>query len=125
MPTTVYGYGYVLTGCVEGVQLESSRVTGSFFALLGVQPALGRVFDETDDQVNAPLVAVISDRLWRDRFSADPEVIGQTVTLTQHGFTVVGVMPAKFEFPKGADLWVPLRATMSAGSIGDRGGVFL
>jgi putative ABC transport system permease protein len=125
MPTTVYGYGYVLTGGGEAVQLESSRVTGSFFALLGVQPALGRLFDETDDHVNAPRVAVISDRLWRDRFSADPEIIGQTITLTQQGFTVVGVMPAKFEFPKGADLWVPLRATMSARSIENRGAVFL
>ena len=125
MPTTVYGYGYVLTGGGEAVQLESSRVTGSFFALLGVQPALGRVFDETDDQLNAPRVAVISDRLWRDRFSADPEIIGQTITLTQNGFTVVGVMPAKFEFPRGADLWVPLRATMSARSIENRGAIFL
>ncbi len=125
MPTTVYGYGYVLTGGGEAVQLESSRVTGSFFPLLGVQPALGRVFDETDDQVNAPRVAVISDRLWRDRFNADPEMIGQTITLTQHGFTVVGVMPAKFEFPKGADLWVPLRATMNARGIENRGAVFL
>lgn len=125
MPTTVYGYGYVLTGGGEAVQLESSRVTGSFFALLGVQPALGRVFDETDDRVNAPRVAVISDHLWRDRFSADPEIIGQTITLTQLGFTVVGVMPAKFEFPRGADLWVPLRATMNARNIENRGAIFL
>jgi len=125
MPTTVYGYGYVLTGGGDAVQLESSKVTGSFFALLGVQPALGRVFDETDDQVNAPRVAVISDGLWRDRFSADPEIIGQTITLTQQAFTVIGVMPAKFEFPKGADLWVPLRATMSARTVENRGAVFL
>ncbi len=125
MPTTVYGYGYVLTGRGEAVQLESSKVTGGFFALLGVRPALGRVLEEKDDQLNAPKVAVISDRLWRERCKADPNIIGQTITLTQQGFTVIGVMPAKFQFPQGVDLWLPLRATMNARTVENRGAVFL
>ena len=125
MPTTAYGYGYVLTGRGAAVQLESSKVTGQFFSLLGVQPALGRALNENDDQVNGPKVVVISDRIWRERFNADPKIIGQTVTLTEAGYTVVGVMPAKFEFPKGVDLWLPLSATMNARTVTSRGAVFL
>ena len=125
MPTTAYGYGYVLTGRGAAVQLESSKVTGQFFSLLGVQPALGRALNENDDQVNGPKVVVISDRVWRERFNADPNIIGQTVTLTEAGYTVVGVMPAQFEFPKGVDLWLPLSATMNARTVTSRGAVFL
>jgi predicted permease len=125
MPTTVYGYGYVLTGRGEAVQLESAKVTGRFFSLLGVTPALGRVFDESHDQVNAPKVLVLSDHLWRERFAADPNVIGQTVTLSEQSFTILGVMPAQLEFPKGADFWTPLRATMNQRAVESRGAVFL
>jgi hypothetical protein len=49
---------------------------------------------------------------WRKRFSADPNLIGQSITLTEESYTVVGVMPAKFEFPKGVDLWLPIRTVM-------------
>jgi len=125
MPATVYGYGYVLTGRGEAVQLESAKVTGSFFSLLGVPPASGRVFDESDDQVNGPKVVILSDRVWRERFNADPHIIGQTITLTEQGYTVVGVMPATFEFPKGVDLWLPLKATMNARAAESRGATFL
>jgi putative ABC transport system permease protein len=125
MPTTAYGYGYVMTGEGEAVQLESSRASGSFFALLGTPPALGRVFNENDDQVNAAKVAVLSDHLWRERFNADPQIIGQTITLTGQGFTVIGVMPPAFEFPRGVDLWVPLTATMSPRAVENRGIIFL
>lgn len=125
MPTTVYGYGYVLTGNGEAVQLESSKVTDEFFTLLGVQPAMGRFFDETDDRPNSSRVAVLSDRLWRQRFGADPLIIGQTITLTQQAFTVIGVTPANFEFPKGADLWLPLRAAMNPRTLENRNAVFL
>ncbi|HYE72346.1 MAG TPA: ABC transporter permease, partial [Blastocatellia bacterium] len=125
MPTTVYGYGYVLTGRGEAVQLESSKVTGQFFSMLGVQPALGRAFNTSDDQANAAKVVIISDRLWRERFNSDRNVIGQTITLTEEGYTVIGVMPSKFEFPKGADLWVPIRATMNPQAAENHGNVFL
>src|SRR5262249_12997406 len=104
MPATVYGYGYVLTGRGDAGQRESAKVSGSFFSLLGARPAYGRVFIESDDVVNGPKVVILSDRVWRERFNADPNVIGQSVTLTEAAFTVVGVMPASFEFPKGVDL---------------------
>jgi putative ABC transport system permease protein len=125
MPATVYGYGYVLTGRGDAVQLESSKVSGSFFSLLGVQPALGRVFNEADDQVGGAKVVILSDRVWRERFDADPNIIGQSITLTEEGFTVVGVMPAKFEFPKGVDLWLPIKTTMPARATENYGATFL
>jgi putative ABC transport system permease protein len=125
MPATVYGYGYVLTGRGEPVQLESARVTGSFFSLLGVQPAYGRIFNEGDDQANGPKVVILSDRIWRARFDADPNIIGQSITLTEEGHTVVGVMPAIFEYPKGVDLWLPIRTTIPARVAENRGASYL
>ena len=125
MPTTAYGYGYVLTGWGDAAQLESSKVSGSFFSMLGARPALGRVLNEDDDRVDGPKVVVLSDRVWRERFNADPQIIGQTIALTQQGYTVVGVMPPAFEFPKGVDMWLPLTATMSARAVTSRGAIFL
>ena len=125
MPTTIYGYGYVLTGRGEPVQIESSKVTGRFFSLLGARPALGRVFDESDDQLNSPNVIVLSDRIWRERFGSDSTIVGQTITLNQQAFTVIGVMPASFAFPKGVDLWKPLMAGMNPRSAENRSITYL
>ncbi|MGE0885242.1 MAG: ABC transporter permease [Blastocatellales bacterium] len=125
MPATVYGYGYTLTGRGDAVQLESAKVTGSFFSLLGVNPVYGRVFNERDDQVNGERVVVISDRIWRERFNTDPNIIGQSITLTEANFTVIGVMPAKFEFPKGVDLWLPIKTVMPARATESYGASFL
>jgi predicted permease len=125
LPTTVYGYGYVLTGRGEAVQLESAKVTGSFFSLLGVQPAYGRIFNESDDRVNGPKVVILSDRVWRERFNSDPNIIGQSITLTEAAYTVVGVMPAIFEYPKGVDLWLPIRTTSAPRIAESRGASFL
>lgn len=125
MPTTVYGYGYVLTGRGEPLQLESAKVTGRFFGALGARAAHGRVFDEQDDRVGGPAVVVIGDRLWRERFNASPEVVGQTVTLNQTAFNVIGVMPPAFNFPAGVDLWIPLQAVANPRSLDNRGVVYL
>jgi putative ABC transport system permease protein len=125
MPTTVYGYGYTLTDRGDPVQLESAKVTGRFFSVLGARAAIGRVFDESDDQVNGAKVVVLGDQLWRERFNADPKIIGQTITLSQQSFTVVGVMPATFAFPRGVDLWMPLLAAMNQRAVESRGATFL
>ncbi|HWS87823.1 MAG TPA: ABC transporter permease [Pyrinomonadaceae bacterium] len=125
MPTTVYGHGYVLTGRGEPVQLESAKVTGRYFEVLGARAALGRVFDESDDRVGGPPVVVLSDRLWRERFGADPGVVGQAVTLNQTAFNVIGVMPPAFNFPAGVDLWVPLLASANPRGLENRYVVYL
>ncbi|MBL8168977.1 MAG: ABC transporter permease, partial [Acidobacteria bacterium] len=125
MPATVYGYGYVLTGRGEAVQLESAKVSGSFFSVLGAQAAVGRVLSEGDDVLNGPKTVVISDRLWRERFNADPALIGQSITLSEANYTVIGVMPAKFEFPKGVDLWLPFKTVVEARMTERYGATFL
>ncbi|MGH9846855.1 MAG: ABC transporter permease, partial [Blastocatellia bacterium] len=131
MPTIVLGAGYVLAGRgeavqpVQPVQVESSKVSGGFFGLLGAKAAIGRVFDESDDVLNGPKVAVLGDRLWRERFDADPNIIGQTITLTGQGFTVIGVMPAPFDFPKGAELWTPFQTVARPQLLENRGAGFL
>ncbi|MCI0391388.1 MAG: ABC transporter permease [Acidobacteria bacterium] len=125
MPTIVLGAGYVLTGRGEAVQVESSKVSGGFFGLLGVKAALGRVFDERDDVLNGPKVAVLGDQLWRERFNADPNVIGQTITLTGQGFTVIGVLPMQFDFPKGAEIWVPFQTVARPQLLENRNAGFL
>src|SRR5215475_10755932 len=125
MPTTVYGYGYTLTNHGDPVQLESAKVTGRFFSILGAQAALGRVFDEKDDQVNGAKVVALSNQLWRERFNADPKIIGRTVMLSQQSFTVIGVMAPAFAFPKGVDLWMPLLPTSNRRAVESRGARFL
>jgi putative ABC transport system permease protein len=125
MPTSVYGYGYILTGRGEPVQIESARVSADFFETLGARPQLGRDFTAEDDKPGAARVVVISHRLWRERFDSDPRVIGRSVTLNDTAFEVVGVMPSDFEFPKGADIWSTLSANMGGGALQNRQAVFL
>lgn len=125
MPTSVYGYGYVLTGRGEPVQVESSRVSADFFATLGARPALGRDFKAEDDRPGAARVVILSHRLWHERFDSDPSLIGRSIILNGTGFEVVGVMPADFEFPKGVDIWSSLSANIGGGALQNRQAVFL
>ncbi len=125
MPTIVLGAGYIVAGRGEPFQVESSKVSGEFFQVLGAQAALGRTFDESDDVLKGAKVAVLSDGLWRSHFSADPNIIGQTVTLTEEPFTIIGVLPPQFDFPKGAELWVPFQAVARPQWLTNRGASFL
>jgi putative ABC transport system permease protein len=83
-------------------------VTWNFFSVLGVPPALGRALLAEDDRRGAARVVVLGHALWRDRFGADPRVVGSSVVLDRQSFTVVGVMPEGFTHPAGAQLWTPL-----------------
>jgi putative ABC transport system permease protein len=115
----------VLTGNGEPVQIESARVSAEFFGTLGVRPELGRDFTAADDRPGAARVVILSHRLWRERFGADPQLIGRSVTLNDTGFEVIGVMPAEFEFPKGVDIWSSLSANIGGGALQNRQAVFL
>jgi predicted permease len=106
MPST--NQGWVLTGRGEPVPLLGRWVTGRFFDVLGVAPARGRTLTPADDRAAAPRVVVVSDALWRQRLGADPAIVGQTLVLDDDAFTIVGVMPPGFAYPKGAQLWTPL-----------------
>jgi putative ABC transport system permease protein len=97
-----------------GDQAENATadlVSGAFFQVLGVQPALGRLLSPDDDRAGAPPVVVLADRVFRARFGGDPQVIGRTVHVNSHPMTVVGVAPPGFhgvEVGAAVDVFVPL-----------------
>ena len=101
-----------LTGAGDPERLKGREVSANLFPLLGVDPQLGRVFDAAEDQPGAQRVALLSHRLWQRRFGGDQNIIGKVLTLNNEGYTVVGVMPARFQFPANDDeLWVPIAFT--------------
>jgi putative ABC transport system permease protein len=103
------GASLSLTGLGEPERIEGERVSASLFPLLGVAPALGRVFTEQEDRSEAQGVIVLSHSLWQRRFGGDTGIIGQSLTLNNHPYTVVGVMPAHFRFPgREQEFWVPM-----------------
>ncbi len=98
-----------LTGVDEPERLQGQNVTASVFSLLGVEATLGRVLLPEDEQPGAARVALISYALLQRRFSGDPNIIGQTLTLDGEPATVIGVLPRGFQFlSRESDLWLPL-----------------
>ena len=99
--------------CDEGEdvqrRLSCAPVEATFLPVLGVEPLIGRNVSSADDQPGAPPVALISYRLWRERFGADPRIIGSNVTLDGVRNRIIGVLPAGFETPdlSTADILVP------------------
>jgi predicted permease len=90
-------------------RIVGARVTGGFFDAFGVQPALGRGFGMAEDEPGRDQVVVLSHRLWTQQFGADPSIIGRDVMLNQRPHTVIGVMPASFDFTVNREvLWVPM-----------------
>ena len=99
----------------EAEQLPAARVSWNYFAVLGVRPALGRDFTASDDRQDGWRVVLLSDRLWRRCFGADPGIVGRTIALNDQPFRVVGVMPSSFEpldsqryFSVVAYVWAPM-----------------
>jgi putative ABC transport system permease protein len=88
--------------------LKTTFTTANLFTLLGVEPVAGRNMTQSDDELSAEKVVLISDRLWRKTFGGNPAVIGRQIHLDGTPRTVVGVMPAGFRFPSQTDLWVPM-----------------
>jgi putative ABC transport system permease protein len=88
-------------------------VSGNFFRTFGVQPWAGRLLTEADDQEGAPPVAVMSYRIWKEKYGSDPSVVGASYQINGHSFTVIGVAAPGFYGAKLAgwgmpDLWLPL-----------------
>jgi predicted permease len=101
--------GMNLTGEGEPRRLATAMVSRDFFSTLGVAAARGRTLSPEENVPGADRVAVLSDRLWRQAFGADPGIAGRTVLLDGERFTVAGVMPADFQFPsREVDLWAPI-----------------
>jgi putative ABC transport system permease protein len=93
-----------LTGSGEPEQLSAATVTAGIFKTLGMAPEIGRTFGPSEDRPGAQAVVVLSHKLWQRRFGSDPGIVGKGIALDGESYTVIGVMPPRFEFWT-ADLW--------------------
>ena len=101
-------------GAAGPERLTGAKVSADFFRVLGESPALGRAFLAEEDRAGGAPVIVLAHSLWARDFAADPEIIGRTVELDGKPYSVVGVMPANFRFPRNAEFWTPLRLSQFA-----------
>ena len=99
---------YVLTGDAGPERTGGAQVTGGLFRMLGVSPVLGREITTGDEAGAAAPVVVLGDRLWKERFAGDSNVLDRTVKVDGVVHTIVGVMPPGFAFPEYARFWVPI-----------------
>ena len=121
-----------LSGEGEPARLNGFGITSGYFRVLGLQPQLGREFDFQAEIPGNGLQVIVSDRMWRTRFGADPHIIGKKITLNMQPFTVIGVMPAGTEHPgneyhavaygESVDVWWPFSF---AGDPNNRGSHFM
>jgi len=102
-----------LTGVDEPLKIGGFNVTANFFRALGMEPALGREFAESEMTPGQDNVVILSYEFWRDRFSSDPNILGQKINLDGVATTIVGVMPENFQYiPMGpAQVFTPLALT--------------
>jgi predicted permease len=104
-----------LAGDGEPERLECARVSHELIPLLGSPPLVGRLFAPEDDRDGAPGTAILGYGLWRERFGADPSVVGRTILLDNEPHRVIGVMPRGFLFPRRETrIWLPLRLPAQA-----------
>jgi predicted permease len=111
------GASFTLTSVDNPEYIKAGSVTADFFNVLAVQPVLGRTFlPAEEEQSGRNHVVVLSDRLWKRRFGAEPKIVGQKIYLDTNPYTVVGVMPSGFDFSipgryGSRDIWVPATLT--------------
>ncbi len=108
---------FIMTGRGEPARLQGAVVTADLFPLLGVAPIMGRTFLPDEDKPSANgRVVILSQQLFQQRFNSDPSLLNQPITLDGISFTVVGVMPASFEFPiqnEPVELWTTIAGDAS------------
>jgi putative ABC transport system permease protein len=96
----------------EALRLEAVRVSPNFLAVAGVQPAIGRAFLPSEDQPGHEREVILSDGMWRGHFGGDLNLVGRTIRLDGRNYTVVGIMPPGFYFPRPSrQIWIPLALT--------------
>lgn len=101
-----------LAGGGEAEYVGGLNVSTDFFRVLGVNPIMGRTFTAEDDTPEAAPVVILSERLWRGHFGANPDLVGKSILLNGKSVAVVGVMPPQLDFFENADLFEPLRASL-------------
>jgi len=110
-----------LTGDGEPKQIFAYSITANMFPLLGIKPALGRTFSPEEERWGAGKVVVLSHKLWQTRYGGEEDIIGKEILLDDEKHTVIGVMPAEFQFMDSyIGLWVPMAYSQEMWA--DRGG---
>ena len=113
-------FNLAIDGAPERV--HGIRATPTLFTTLGVAPAFGRAFTDDEAQTGADRVAVLGDAMWRNRFNADPRIVGRDLRLNGENYRVIGVMPPGFMFPtRETELYVPFAFTPAQKSDNERG----
>src|SRR5215216_2168742 len=102
------GLTKIVTGTDEAESLNGLAASANLFPLLGVNAQIGRTFTPEEDKEKSEPVAVISHDLWHRRFKGDVNILSTPINLDGRVYTVVGVMPPGFNFPKEIDFWIPL-----------------
>ena len=93
---------------LEPVRVSAIETSANLFQLLGVSTALGPGFPSNGPFYSQDRIAVISDRLWRQRYNSDPAIVGKVLTISPDQYTIAGVMPPRFHYPDDVDLWLRL-----------------
>jgi predicted permease len=107
------GNSFILYGNGEPERLTGEVIAGEYFAALGVEPLMGRALTSADDAADAPLAAVIGERLWERSFGRQADAIGKSIQLNNQVFTIVGVAPARFTGRSDAsEVWVSMIASV-------------
>ena len=88
-------------------QVPGAYVSPNLFRMLGVSPVLGRDFTPAEDTPGTPIVVLISNTLWRQRYGADPAIVGKDIRIIDQTGTIIGVMPEGMHFPFNANIWLP------------------
>ena len=104
-------------GQTEAVSVNSAQA--NFFQVLGVRPQIGRAFDPGEDQAGKNHVAIVSNAFWRRQFGGRSDVLGKTIELNNEAYTIIGVLPAWFNFQHATEIWTPMDMTPKA--LGPRG----
>lgn len=97
-----------LTGRGEPQRIPSARITANLIPMLGVSPVLGRSFLSDEEKAGNDRVVLLSDGLWQRQFGGDRSIVNRTIQLNGESYTVIGVMPAGFQFTGNRELWVLL-----------------
>jgi predicted permease len=109
----------VTVGALNGETAQhvpAARISANFFTVLGLSPALGRIFSAEEDRLNGPAVAIVSHDFWQQRLGGRPDALGSTVPIDGVAHTIVGVMPKAFRHPYRANVWLPLAIATAAGA---------
>ncbi|HWF47032.1 MAG TPA: ABC transporter permease, partial [Bryobacteraceae bacterium] len=110
---TIYdfaGPGMNITSGDRPEQIKGIHVSKDYFKVYGIGPVIGRTFTASEDSPNGSKAVLISDKIWRSHFGADPNILQRTISLNGDTYPIVGVLPAKFAPDPPADVWLPLQA---------------